>query len=315
MNFFFLFLFLHVLSTLFASFLVCVAAIATWCFVTQPRYGLIRSSPITCTNSGGHIVFTLLPLASFRFRVIVSFFSLSLSRSLPIKLIHLWNIDNNNKSIVIYLIFIIAIFVIGYRNHLLHARIFFLLLCLFLSLAATEWMDGCMCVWCVSLRLSIHVHDSNQLLIIHAWWMFVICFHFPFVCCSNCEIFSLLFGCFSHLFLFLFGKFETLRSCSHFSFGSSFFLFFLSSRFRALCCCYYYCLCMCVLFFVHCHRFCCLSFSSLSLFMFIHCLRIMAINWYAKWELIMSSVRFYFACYISRSLVRSLSRWSNQNPE
>lgn len=37
---------------------------------------------------------------------------------LPIKLIYLWNIDNNNKSIVIYLIFIIAIFVIGYRNHL-----------------------------------------------------------------------------------------------------------------------------------------------------------------------------------------------------
>lgn len=82
------------------------------------------------------------------------FFFFSLSRSLPIKLIHLWNIDNNNKSIVIYLIFIIAIFVIGYRNHLLHARIFFLLLCLFLSLAATEWMDGCMCVCGVYLFVS-----------------------------------------------------------------------------------------------------------------------------------------------------------------
>lgn len=146
---------------------------------------------------------------------------------------------------------------------------------------------------------------SNQLLIIHAWWMFVICFHFPFVCCSNCEIFSLLFGGFSYLFLFPFGKFRNTTRFAYISFTHllALLLFFFlccccSSSPCALPCCSFYralfvvllvCSGVCVLFSTL-YRW--LSFSSLSLFMFIHCLQIMAINWYAKWELIMSSVRF-----------------------
>lgn len=120
-----------------------------------------------------------------------------------------------------------------------------------------------------------------------------VCYLFPFSICLLFKLWNIFppHCYFSYLLLFLFGKFETFRSCSrNFFFFVSLFLFLsLSILLFCWCRCFFpRSLYLCIWYF-HC-LLCCLSFSSLSLFMFIHCLRIMAINWYAKWELIMSSV-------------------------
>lgn len=191
----------------------------------------------------------------------------------------------------------------------------------------------------------------------HYSCMVDVCYLFPFSICFLLKLWNILPFSFLHslclvshkfvffplsftlfIFVFILIKFETRysRSCLR-----NYFLLYIFFYFVLFCCCccvscFYHSLSvaaslpsttMVCVWFGHAVTSSIVFFSFHYLCSFI-ALRIMAINWYAKWELIMSSVRILFCfCFLSFShnfysslslahtytYTISRSYWSNQN--